>query len=70
MATKPHPWPKAAEQKRDETEVLARDIIQLAAEARKVIVANPLECKLMLADIGAGAERILRLMVEARTLGG
>lgn len=70
MATKPQPWPKAAEQKRDEAQMLARDIIELAAQARKIIVANPLETKLMLADISADAERILRLMVEASTLGG
>lgn len=70
MATLPRPWPKAAADKKDETKVLALDIIDLAEQARQIIVANPLECKLMLADIGKDAERILRLMAEAENLGG
>lgn len=69
MATRPRPWPTAAESKKDETKDLARDIIELAEAARRIIVTNPLECKLMLADIRSDAERILRLMAEAETLG-
>jgi hypothetical protein len=70
MATRVQPWPKAAQEKKDETKELARDIIELVESARKIIVSNPLECKLMLSDIYGDAMRILWLMSEADKLGG
>lgn len=69
MTTKQR-WPVNAAKQKDETKELARDIAELAEAARKIIVANPLECKLMLADIYGDAMRILFLMSEADKLGG